>query len=184
MQGTTKEGLIQDSQDLGANSMRELGTQIRQILKSDRKGNENDMSQSTAKISKILETARQNNSFMEDQRKTKLQRSASQNATAPLKDFQENAAEKNRESMPSFDLFRHNQTMQAGNLKLDNLKLKQKQQSLETSESYRGPQNQGTSMGRDTHYRFGNLPLDRISEKVHRPNQATPLRSMKVSPSR
>ena len=76
---------------------------------------------------------------MEDQRKTKLQRSASQNAAAPLKDFQENAAEKNRESMPSFDLFRHNQTMQAGNLKLDNLKLKQKQQSLETSESYRGP---------------------------------------------
>ena len=111
MQGTTKEGLIQDSQDLGTNSMRELGTQIRQILKSDRKGNENDMSQSTAKISKILETARQNNSFMEDQRKTKLRRSASQNATAPLKDFQEHTADKNRESMPSFDLFRHNQTM-------------------------------------------------------------------------
>ena len=40
-------------------------------------------------------------------------------------------------------------------------------------------------MGRDTHYRFGNMPLDRVSEKVHRQkDSATPLRTMKTSPGK
>ena len=34
--------------------MTELGSQIRQILKTDRKGNENDLNQTTEKISKII----------------------------------------------------------------------------------------------------------------------------------
>ena len=40
-------------------------------------------------------------------------------------------------------------------------------------------------MGRDTHYRFGNMPLDRVSEKVHRQKEsADPMRAMRTSPGK